>query len=145
MKWILLALAVALAACSDSSGPAGINIRAEGRVTLASDGAPVIGAVVAVRRLDQQETTPEVTAETGPQGFYSLSFDTNSPCEPVGAISSPFSMSVSSPGLVAPVSIGFPECTDSIQRRDVEMHALALVDSLEFHSDVHVFAQPFSR
>jgi hypothetical protein len=145
MKWLSLVLAVGLTACNDSSGPTRLNIRAEGHVTLASDGTPVVGAVVTVRRIDEQDFAALATAETNRQGFYSLSFDTNGPCEPVSAIPSPFSMSVSSPGLLSPVSIGFPECTDSVQTRDIEMQALALADSLELNTDPYVFAQPVSR
>lgn len=124
MKWLSLALVVALTACKGSSDPVGLNIRVEGRVTLAPSGTPVVGAVVTVRRFDGQDPTALATAETGQQGSYSLIFDTNDPCEPVGVIPSPFSMSVSSPGLTAPVDIGFPECTDSVQRRDIEMHVV---------------------
>jgi len=132
MKWVWLGLVVAIANCSDSSGPAGLNIRAEGHVKLSSNGAPVVGALITVRRLDAQvDATPVATAETNQQGFYSVAYNTGGPCEPFEAIPSPFSMSVSSPGLLAPVIIGFPECTEAIQTHDIDMQPSALPDRMQ--------------
>ncbi len=120
---LALALALTPAACGDDgSGPEGLRIRVQGTVTESINGLPLEAATVTVEQLDAPVgSAPVATAQTDAQGRYSLAFRAAEPCEGAGAAVSPFSFSVSRPGYVAPIALGFPECTATLQVRDVEM------------------------
>lgn len=120
---LALALALTPAACGDDgSGPEGLRIRVQGTVTESVNGLPLEAASVAVQRLDAPlGSTPVATAQTNAQGRYSLDFRADEPCEGEGPIPSPYTFSVSRPGYLAPIALGFPECADTLQVQDVEM------------------------
>lgn len=112
-----LALAVSLAACGDddTAGPDALQIRVQGRVTESVNATPLEGAVVTVNRSADLNAPPVARTQTDAQGEYSLSFLAEEPCELDPPITSPFSMSVSRPGYIAPVAVGFPKCTEAVQ------------------------------
>lgn len=124
MKSILvpLACAFAIAACDDSSGPARLEVRVEGVVTHATTGEPLDSVSLTVSRiLPQAGTGPLAMAESDSQGGYHIAFSLNEACEPEGQLPSPMSLAAAKPGFIAPVIIGFPECTEELQHRDIEM------------------------
>ena len=124
MRSILTTLTMALAfvACGDSVGPGRLDIRVEGVVTVSSTGLPIEGATITVSEIFSLPGAPPLAVvETDSEGNYSLGFRTSEDCEPEGQISSPFSTATTKPGFVAPVIVGFPECTEDLQRRDIEM------------------------
>ncbi len=120
---LALALALAPAACGDDgSGPEGLRIRVQGTVTESVNGLPLEAAAITVQRLDAPfDSEPVATTQTNAQGRYSLDFRAEGPCEGEGPIPSPFTFGVSRPGYIAPIVLGFPECADTLQVRDVEM------------------------
>ncbi len=120
---LALFLGTGLTACGDdSSGPQGLRIRIQGTVTESVNGLPLEAALIAVGELTGQPgSAPVATAQTDVQGRYSLSFIAKEPCEVSGPIVSPYAFSVIRSGYIAPVAIGFPECSDTLQVRDVEM------------------------